>query len=148
MLKRSLHPVCFLHLASPLIFDDFCVTYFLSGVILSASTSPIRAPPLRSLPLPDRSGTTSAPGGGIGPFELKFLSPQTFGPGIPWAEVPSVPGVWIGSSDSAGDEDIALHLLNSVVPAVDRLEPVVDGNGVPAMVRSWLHEEALVCVLL
>ena len=117
-------------------------------MILSASTSPIRAPPLQSLPLPDRSGTAPAPGGGVGPFELRFLSPQPFGPGIPWVEVPSAPGLWIGSSDSAGDEDTALHLLNSVVPAVDRLEPVVDGVSAPTMVRRWLHEEALVCVFI
>ena len=52
------------------------------------------------------------------------------------------------STVSARDEETALHLLNTVVPPVDRRDPVTGEGEVPGLLRSWLHQEALVSALL
>lgn len=105
--------------------------------------SPIDAPIVRSIPRTE-AGTSESSGDGVGPFLLKSISTQSFGPGVPWTEVPSAPGMYIMSTASARDEETALHLLNTVVPPVDRRDPVTDEEEVPGLVRSWLHQEALV----
>ena len=103
------------------------------------SQSPIDATPLRSSTGADET---------VAPFLLQAIGMQPFGAGIPWAGVPTMSGVPIMSTVSMAEEDAALHLLNVVVPPVDRLPPVETGGEISPFLRSWLHHEGQVwCVL-
>ena len=104
---------------------------------MSGSRSPIDAPLVGSIPRTE-AGASESSGAGVGPFLLESISTQSFGPGVPWAEVPSAPGRYIMSTVSARDEETALHLLNTVVPPVDRRDPVTGEEEVPGLLRSLL----------
>ena len=80
----------------------------------------------------------------VAPFLLQAIGMQPFGAGIPWAGVPTMSGAPIMSTVSMAEEDAALHLLNVVVPPVDRLPPVETGGEISPFVRRWLHHEGQV----